>query len=354
MKQENLEKYFQYGEYDFLLSQISLFPETLWSSDLYYIFSFAAFQKWKFDLSLELASKWSELYPWDARFRENILLIRFSQWNFSQILSDIKSVRKNFWYDSEYLCNLECQTYIDFYGDYDTAYKLYIHSLEIYPNSTILKYYFWCLNYRKWNFQKAYDIVYFWCNQDFVYIYYIFIKCIKKNKKVSLNVWYFLRIFWSNSDEFKNDFTCLWNIYYELWEYKKALVYYLESLKNIDNDYCTYNGIANVFFKLWRYHESLMYFKKSLTIRRQDPYAIIWIANVYYTQKKYMEALTYYRIYYTPSSQNAYQLYRIGMCMYYLEHFFDAKDFFERSLQCDDSNYMALRYLKKAKNKLWI
>lgn len=354
MKQDHLETYFQRGEYDFLISYLPSCLESWWSPEMYYIFSFAAFQRWKFKLSWELAMRWHELYPQDARFRENILLIQFSQWNFSHILRDIDAIRKNFWYNSEYLCNLECQTYIDFYGDYDTAYKLYVRSLKIYPNSTILKYYFGCLNYRIWNFQKAYDIVYSWCNQDFVYIYYIFIKCIKKNKKVSLNSPYFLRIFWSNSDEFKNDFTCVWNIYYELWEYKTALMYYLESLKNIDNDYCTYNGIANTFFKLWRYRESLIYYKKSLSIRKQDPYALIWIANVYYAQKKYVEALKYYQISSTPDSQNAYQLYKIGMCMYYQEYFADAKNFLTKSLHYDESNYMALRYLKKAKNKLWI
>jgi len=319
--------------------------------ELYYMLSFSLFQRWKFSESLSILEQGLSLYPNDFRLEELNLLIDFSLGNTQEILQKISYLHETKSYQSEYLCNLECQVYVDVHGNYTRAIQLYTEYLKVYPESGILKYYFWLLQLKRgelqiamWLFQESLD-------RNFLYAYYGIVKCLKQNPWLCVSTSYFIHYF-LDRDELKNDFTCLWNIFYELWEYKIALSFYSKSLKNIPTDYCTYNGIWNVLYKTWKYEESSIYYLKALKMRKEDVYAYNGLWNIFFSKKNYAKALSFYLKWYKEWTENAYHLYKVGMCYYFLSDFTLSLEFLEKSLTYNSKNSMAMRYVKKTLKKL--
>ncbi len=349
MIDKDVRNLFEKWEYEQL---IKLIHDYIWNPEINeniaYMLSFSLFQRGRFSDSLKVITKVKALNIESPRLKEIQLLIDFSQGNTYTLLEDIEKLRINYKYNSEYLCNLECQVHVDIFGNYTKALKIYIESLKNYPNSGILHYYIWMIYYKKWDISDAYSYFIQALEYDFVYAYYWIVKCIKRDSNSCINIRFFRHHFISKN-EWSNDFTCLWNIFYELEEYTISLNFYLKSIKNIPNDYCTYNGIANVLFKTWRYDESFKYFLQSLKLRKDDSYANNGIWNIYYKRKDYQSALLYYYKWYTIENENAYLIYKIWMCYYFLWNISLAKDFLEKSKNLNKENYMVKRYLKKIK-----
>ncbi len=352
MSEENISSVFKTWDYESTIVQAQKILDA-WekSEEIYYMLSFWLFQRWRFSESIDVIQQ-AKIYNFESsRLGEIKLLIDFSLWKTDTILQDISSLRDDKKYDSEYLCNLECQVYVDIYWNYTHAIDLYKNYLEIYPKSGILRYYLGLLYYKQWKYTQAYQNFIVSLDRHFIYAYYGVIKCLKQNPDVCIYTLFFYNTF-HGKQEFKNDYTCLWNVFYELWADSIALDFYHKSLHNIPNDYCTYNGIANILYRNKKFTQAYKYYLKTLYIRKSDSYALNGIWNILYQQKKYKEALSYYVKSYREKTENFYLLYKIGMCYYFLQSYDIAEQFLSESISLNSQNYMAQRYLQKTQQIL--
>lgn len=337
----------KYDEY--ILKSEKILNSGYISDELYYNISFSLFQRWEYQKSAQYCKIGLKYNMEHYRLKEILLLIQYALGYTKNIISDIHILYTR-GYTSNILLCLEWQYYVDI-EDYNSALSCYNKGVRIFPNSGMIYYYLASILYKQWKFTESLNTFMISLDNNFIYSYYGIIKCINNMIGVSVNKYFFYKYF-SDISKFSNDITLVAHIFYELWDYKKSLQLYRESIRNISNDYCAFNGVANCLCKLWKYEQSKKYLLKSLKLRINDKYTLYALWNTYTYKKDYKKALSFYLTWFINNSENSYIHYKIGICYFHLGEYILAHRFLEKSYEYNTSNFMCKRYLQKSRNNI--
>lgn len=336
------------------------------------------FDNWEYAEALQIFLKIQEKWVMQKNILYFIIFSYFQKWDYLNSVVFIKIFEKNFWFERKVFLVKNLILW-DFWK-YEKILENY-KNLEIWENSfeIIL---FANIYRNKWDYKKSLKILKIWLqkfpnNSRLLYKLSLVLNILWREKealffaKKSFDIdWYlysldlFLRILkniWIkkekyilffqkidlNFDEYKNDFTCIWNIFYTLWDYWKSEIFYKKSIKNTKYDFYAYNWLWNVYVKNWNYKQAKTYYKYSLLINKQNFYTLNSLWKIFYKENNFEISEKFYRKSLEINENNFEALKNLWILYYKNWEFQKSKKFLQKSLQINKTDFMVIRYLNK-------
>lgn len=299
----------------------------------------------------------------------------FELFLFNELLSYYKKFKNKFWYQKE----IEVIILILY------VYLWWNNILFFHKNMDFLSEFILYSNFYRniWNYKKSLNILKFWLkkysnNSRLIYNLALLLNLIWDNKRaffyaiksyqidnyiysldliirILLNNYLvsrkklnkFFKKFDVNIDEHKNDLTCIWNIFYNLWKYDLSEKFYIDSIIKSKYDYYAYNWLWNLYFTIWNLERAKIFYKYSLIINNKNTYCYNWLWNIFLEEKNYLYSIKFFMKSLKINKNNFYALKKLGIIYFKLWDIWKSLFFLKKAFYIRKNDKMLNRYIKK-------
>lgn len=98
-----------------------------------------------------------------------------------------------------------------------------------------------------------------------------------------------------NLNDYKNDLTCLWNIFYNFWDFEKSEFFYKNTIQNTKYDFYAYNWLSNIYFQQWKYSKAKIFAKYAIIINKKNFYSYNLLWKIFYKEWYWEKAINVFR-----------------------------------------------------------
>lgn len=344
-----LDKLFILWEYNFrqcnYFLSIKIFNKILkywWENeDVIYKMIFSYFQLWDYYSAVKNINYFYRKYWYDKKvfLIKNFILCDFGRYN------DIVHNNEKLKLEEEFILSANM---------YRNSWQ-YLHSLKIlqewllkFPKNSRILYNFALILNILWKRKEALFFSYKSFKIDnYIYSIDLFLRILHnlwfKNNKIDL----FFQNLNINLNEYWNDYTCIWNIFYNLWNFEKAEIFYEKSIKKTKYDYYAYNWLWNLYLTIWNLERAKIFYKYSLIINNKNTYCYNWLWNIFLEGKKYLYAIKFFIKSLSINKNNFYSLKKLGIVYFQLWDIWKSLYFLKKAYLINKEDKMLNRYIKK-------
>lgn len=343
------KKFFDNWEYDEAL-QIFLKIQEKWvmQKDILYFIIFSYFQRWEYYNSVVFIKIFEKKFWFERRFFLVKNLILWDFWKYNNVLKNYKNLENwEDWFESILFSNVYRHNW-----NYKKCLEILKNWLKKFPNNSRLLYNFSLVLNILWRekealffAKKSFDIDWYLYSLDLFFriLKNIWIekeKIIKIFKKMDLNFF-----------EYKNDLTCIWNIFYNFWNFEKAGFYYEKSIKNTKYDFYAYNWLWNIYFHKLDYKKAKLFLKYSLKINKNNFYSYNLFWKIFYREWDFEKSEKFFQKSLEINKNNFEALKNLWILYFKKWEFKKSEILFKRADFLNKNDFMIKRYFKKYVNK---
>lgn len=338
------------------------------------------FDNWEYENALKIFLKIYKKWIIQKDIIYFIIFSYFQRGDYYSAVFYIIKFEKNFWFDKRVFIVKNLILW-DF-GHYEKIIKNYknINDLENEFEFILL----WNLNRNIWEYKKSLEIFKNWIRKfpknsrflynlalilnilwreneslfftkksfeidGYLYSLDLFLRILSKKWFQKQKLLYFFQTKIKDILEYKNDFTCIWNIFYTLWDYTKSEFFYKKSIENTKYDFYAYNWLWNIYFQNSDYKKAKTYYKYSLLINKQNFYTLNSLWKIFYKENNLETSEKFYGKSLKIKENNFEALKNLWIIYYKKWEFQKSKKFLQKSLLLNKNDFMVNRYLNRIK-----